>query len=572
MQMESGYTGGGRKETLVLAGIAIFLAALLLRFVGLGSRFLLPGESALAVASLGVARGSGITSLVPWPGDALFFGLNAATFFVGATSNFWARFWPALFGTAMVVLPFFLPVQDQREKWRNVIFAALIAISPSFVFWSRRLDGSIGAAFGALLFLVFLFREGRFSHYVAGVGLALVLLSGRSGMPYLVSIGVVGAWMLAQRDRGSLRAKLVSDLPALILPLVVVYALVSTVGFTFLPGFGMAANGVAEWFGAFFKPGHIPWWWPALHLLLDEPLILLLAFVSFFDEEFWGRTKPALLLSWSFVALMLMLWQIGRSAGDLLAVLLPLAWIGAEALSRVVTSSDFRTRVLDWAYSAPALVTEIVLFFYLGITLAMYTQLGKPTVLLLSLAGVLILASVVLLSYTYVGLRGALQGFLVSLLVILTLYSVHLAVGLSIERNPLRYEAYLPQSVSADFQAFLDQVRAESFHKVGDDRLISIDVVDVRPEVRWVLLWALRDFDNTRFLDTLPRSPARIVVTPDSKTWIEQVHGYSGQEIAVLVNWSPAGVRGAQLLRWIQLRERGDPDSVSKVALWVAPK
>ncbi len=570
MQTESGFTDESRENSAICWALAVVFMAILLRFVRLGSGFLQPEESALAAASLSVAKGQGITPLVPWPGDALFFGLNALTFFLGAVSNFWARFWPALFGSATVALPFLLPSSNERERLRNLIFALLMTFSPSFVFWSRHIDGSMGAAFGALAFLVFLIKGGRRYRYAAGMALAILLLSGRSGVIYLVSAGIVGAWLLSQKEYEHLRKELFSDLKPLILPAVVVYALVSTSGFSFLPGFGIGANGIATWFQEFFKPGQITWWWAGLHLVLDEPLIIAAAAIALFDKEIWESPRPSLLFSWSFIALMLMLWQVGRSPGDIVAILLPLAWIGSESLSGVVASPDFRSKLSDWYYYIPLLSTEVVLFFYLGITLAMYTQLRQPGMLLLSLAGVLILCSVVVFSYTYAGIRGAVQVLLASTMTMLFLYSIHLGVGLSIDRNPLRYEAYVPRAVSADFQAVLDQVEAESFHKVGDEHLIPIDVIGVEPQVRWVLLWALRDFDNARFLDVIPESPAKIIITPDSKEWGKKLGDYSGQEIAVLEIWSPAGLRGSQLLRWIQLRERGNPDAVLKIALWVS--
>jgi hypothetical protein len=572
MQMESESIGEGRKGTWVLWPLAVISLALLLRLLSLGSEFLRPDEAALAAASLGVARGQGITSAVPWPDDALFFGLNTVLFFIGAVSNFWARFWPAFFGSALVAMPFLLPTQSERERWRNLIFASLLAVSPSFVFWSRHLDGSVGAAFGAFMFLVFLLRRRKYSTYASGAALALLFLSGRAGMVYLVSIGVVGVWLLSQKEYRWLGKQLLSDLPSMAISFAVVYALVSTVGFSFLPGLGIGAGGIARWFTDFVRPGQIPWWWIGLHLLLDEPLILLLALLAFLDKDLWNSPRPSLLFSWAFVALMLVLWQIGRSPGDILAVLLPLAWVGAEALSRLAFSDEFRTIAGDWNFSISIVVTELVLFFYLGITLAMYTQRGEPMLLLLSLAGAMIFVSVAVFSYTYVGVRGALQMVLVSTAIILLLYGLHLAIGLGIEGDPLRAEAYIPQAVSADFQSFMDQVRAESFHKVGDDRLVSIDVVGVDPRVRWVLVWSLRDFDNVRFLDAVPRSQAELVVTPDSPSWLKKVHDYSGMEISVLEDWSPAGVWGSQLLRWIQLRERGEPDAVHKVILWVSPK
>ena len=67
-------------------------------------------------------------------------------------SDFTARLLPAIFGTAIVILPFFL--RRQLGRWGALSVAILLAFSPLFMYYSRYARGDIYNAFFTLLLVV----------------------------------------------------------------------------------------------------------------------------------------------------------------------------------------------------------------------------------------------------------------------------------------------------------------------------------------------------------------------------------------------------------------------------------
>ncbi len=90
---------------------SLFAAALLLgvaiRFVNLGTAPLTDSEANLALQALALAKGNSIAAqaLSPEPG---YIVLTSWLFSMFGSSNFLARFWPALAGSLLVLLPWII--------------------------------------------------------------------------------------------------------------------------------------------------------------------------------------------------------------------------------------------------------------------------------------------------------------------------------------------------------------------------------------------------------------------------------------------------------------------------------
>ncbi len=84
--------------------LAIFFAGLCLRLVNLGKIPFNTAEAQNAYAAFLVANGLS-TSTAASP---VYEGLSAPTFFVLGASPFFARFWPALAGASLALVPLFL--------------------------------------------------------------------------------------------------------------------------------------------------------------------------------------------------------------------------------------------------------------------------------------------------------------------------------------------------------------------------------------------------------------------------------------------------------------------------------
>src|SRR5512133_155871 len=166
-----------------LYGLA-FLIALGLRMVQLGAAPLTDSEARLALQALHIANGAH-PPLGPQPAYIL---LTSILFKVIDNTNFLARFFPAIMGSAMVFTPFLF-----RERLRPrpaMILALLFAIDPGLVALSRLSGGTILAVSFAL------FAWGMWIHrrlVLAGIFTGLALLSGPSIWMGLVGFGL--AWL-----------------------------------------------------------------------------------------------------------------------------------------------------------------------------------------------------------------------------------------------------------------------------------------------------------------------------------------------------------------------------------------
>src|SRR3990172_7497091 len=130
----------------LLYSLIIFLA-LVLRFASLEDLALNEFEATAALPASELAGGAHPT-LGEQPGyvvlTSLLFGLFGST-------EFAARLWPALFGLALVALPYFW--RDLLGKKVALILAFLLAIDPGLVAVSRLAGGAVIAISAALMAL-----------------------------------------------------------------------------------------------------------------------------------------------------------------------------------------------------------------------------------------------------------------------------------------------------------------------------------------------------------------------------------------------------------------------------------
>jgi len=161
-------------EQALYAGI--FLAALLLRIWDLGSRAMHGDESVHAWLAWNLFTGAGYQYDPVYHGP-LQFPVTALFYFLFGVSNTSARLMAALFGTGLVLLPWFL--RPYMGRAAAIVAAGFLAISPAFVYVSRLERDDIFSCFFALAIAIgilgyFQTRQARYV-YLIGASLALSL-------------------------------------------------------------------------------------------------------------------------------------------------------------------------------------------------------------------------------------------------------------------------------------------------------------------------------------------------------------------------------------------------------------
>ncbi|MCJ7667862.1 MAG: glycosyltransferase family 39 protein, partial [Anaerolineae bacterium] len=175
-----------RSWLTVEVGLYLLFIALgtALRLWGLGQRPLSPEEADLAYRAWRFYEGLGGEPR----GSPFLFHVTALSFLVFGPSDYAARLIPALAGSALVGLPYLL--RSRLGRVGALLVSALLAFSPSYIFFSRTLGGEIIVALGMGAFLFGLLRYGESRSprhlYIAFAGLALSLVADSEAYTILV--------------------------------------------------------------------------------------------------------------------------------------------------------------------------------------------------------------------------------------------------------------------------------------------------------------------------------------------------------------------------------------------------
>ncbi len=158
----------------VLYGL-ILIFAIFTRFWDLGSRAQHHDESMHAFYSWELSQGRGYQHN-PLLHGPLLFHFTALIYFLFGTSDYTSRVGPAILGVALVFMPYFL--RKWLGRYGALAAAAMLAISPGFLYYSRFIREDIFAAFPQFLLFVAIVkyldeREDRYLYLTAG---ALALL------------------------------------------------------------------------------------------------------------------------------------------------------------------------------------------------------------------------------------------------------------------------------------------------------------------------------------------------------------------------------------------------------------
>jgi uncharacterized protein (TIGR03663 family) len=196
------------REVLLYAGLVAL--ALALRLYDLGSRPFHHDESQDAYFSW-ILFDKGDYKYQPILHGPLRFYLTAATYSFFGDTDFTARLAPALMGTSMVAMPYFL----RRQLGRVAAFTAavLLAIGPSYLYFSRfaREDIYFAAISLALLVVVFRFLDAPRRWHPALIGALIALGFGTKETMYItgfVAFSFFAIFLVREGRGGPTRAAL----------------------------------------------------------------------------------------------------------------------------------------------------------------------------------------------------------------------------------------------------------------------------------------------------------------------------------------------------------------------------
>jgi uncharacterized protein (TIGR03663 family) len=562
----------------VVLYILIGVVAVGLRFYALGAQPLRESEAAQALTAWRFYQGNwkGATGYSP----LLFLG-NDFTFALLGASNALARLVPALSGTALAVLPYFL----RRRLGRSGALAAslLLALSPSTLFFSRYLEGQIVVAACVLAVLVGFFgyvdsKQPKYAYLTAG---ALALSLSADPMVYtfvlifgtfLLLLGLVDrladvdmgwsavlvAWRTAREERDLLKNS--------VLVLATVLVLVCTAFLLNFAGLPVALDFLPTWLAQLGpQVGAQPWYYYFQLLALYEPLILafgLIALVYYYLRQ--RDLLTTFLLYWTVAAAVIYTLAGQKASGNVLLLVLPLALLTSLLLGRFW---DQLAQAATWGAEGLFTTLSLPVVIYFAIQLAGYASSGQAVYLYMALVAFLVLPILVALCWMWLGQGPALRCGGIILALALAMPTVGLSMGLNYHRaadprEPMVTEATLPGIV--DLVTTLEQV---SSHQEGDPHVIAVTVEEATGPI---LAWHLQDFGNTRFVEQLsPSIETPVVITLAEEEEPTLGGSYVGQSFALQARWNLQGLTRTELVRWLLYRDAPTPVKSRDVVLWV---
>ncbi len=526
-----------------------------LRLWGLGQRPLSPEEADLAYRAWRFYQGLGGDP----SGSPLLFHTTALSFLLFGPSDYGARLIPALAGSALVGLPYLL--RSRLGRIGALLVSALLAFSPSYIFFSRTLGGEVVVALGMVVFLSGLLRYGEKRSprdlYLAFAGLALSLVADSEVYTTLVIyLSFLPLLLLSGQPGGrGWRDDLLSATWLRALAFFGVIVLLASTGGLLNPrGVQAAIDLFPAWLGQWSGQG--PWSYYLLLLLSYEPLIFVLGLLG---VGFVGHRNlfSAFFVYWFGVSLIISTLMGEKSPAALLQMTLPLLFLSGMLLEELVASMggriSWRKEGLYLALSLPAVVYLFLQWagsFYL-------VETGRNLLLLLAFS---FLACVLFLCYSWLGRGVAVRGGV--LLLCLVLGALTWRAGWRVNYGMEMAEPLLGQATSPDIHNLVEALESLSNQRERDRHSIGITLLGEDS----TLLWYLRDFPNTELISTVTRH----ITTPVVITSQEELPlpNYRGQRFRLWSSWLFQSLGGRALLEWYLYRE-GLPPLTRDIIMWV---
>lgn len=537
--------------------LIVFVIALALRLTLLGEPPLNDQEAVWALQAHRLAAGK-----APLVGaQTAYVNLTAALFFVFESSDFLARFVPALAGAALTWLPY--AFRRRLKPIPGLLLSIFLALDPGLVALSRQ----AGSPILALTFALFAWAcWDNYRPRLAGLFAGLALLSGPALWPGLLGLGLAWVMQRAWMPSNPARPKTTPSLVGWRSALVCAGGVMFFVGSLFL----LSPSGLTAWLSGL--PDYLRGWWtssdvPAWRLLLAlvayQPPALLLALIALLRGWQQGNKRPRRLSLWLLSALLLALLYPSRQVSDLEWTLIPLWGLAALEMARHLRVPR-ENRLEVWGVAV--LITVVLGFAWLNmLSLARLTWPSpEATARLWLFFGALLLIAI---SLILVGLgwsfTAAKYGGLYGLLIILGIYTLGAAWGATGLRTPHGMELW--DAVQRPVQARLlaQTVGETSEWSAGDAHTQQVTIVGIdSPAMQWLL--RRNPLETTTLLDPTA-SPPMLITSSLAELNLPAV--YRGQDFAWKrsIWWNDMDVFA--WLRWLTMRTM--PEQTEDVILWV---
>lgn len=545
-----------------------FALALTLRLLRLGELPLGDDEARWALQGLNLAKG--LQPVIgPQPAYVLLTGL---VFYLVQASNFAARLVPALFGAAIIFIPY--NFRDRLGSKAAIILAFLLAFDPGFLALSR-LAGSPILVITSLLFALGYLRTGKLR--AAGIWTSIAMLAGPMLWPGLIGLGI--AYGL---QRGIFAPTSQEPDQEMITPLLSFpvdrkawLTLIAYAGGTYIifgsffllasGGLGAGLASIPAYFGGWLDVTDVSVSRLLVGLTAYEIMAILLALAGMVRGILKQDRVVISLGFWLLAALVLGLAYPFRQFSDLGWSLMPLLALAAIELSGYLVPIQNG----NWETIGMAVFTTAILVFaalnYSAIALVPLDQSALQLrwwILFGSLG--LLAVSMAMVAFGW-SIPTAAQGGIWGTLAVLIIYTLSATMASGSLRTYRTFELWPSGPYVGQVDTLVRQMNDLSRWKTGVNSVLDVTIAGVDSPA---LFWTLRDWPVTALPDAnLSGSTPSIVIASDQFSSDEIQSAYRGQDLSwrVFPIWDQGLI--SDWMRWSILHEF--PKNDEKLILWV---
>ena len=539
-------------EPLLYTGI--FFLGLLLRLCRLGSLPLTDYEATWAFQAFSIAQRSAVVV----GSQASYVGLTSLSFYLLDSSRFVARFWPAIMGSLIVLLPYIW--REKIGKWPALTLAFCLAIDPAMLCAARQTGGPIFALIGLITGLSLLYYK---KPAMAGVSLALALMGGESFWMGALILGTT--WGLSvllnihpfsgedQQKTGTEEPSLKSGIPWKVLAYFAgTLIIVGSSFFLYPAGLSGILAGFPEFIKRFYSSSGAAFWQPLLALFTYQFLPLVLGLWAGIKAWFVKDDLGRVLSVWFLIAVIFVLIQPGRQVIDLVWAIIPLWVLTARHIVGNVKWFE-ESRIVQLA----VILFTVVMFVFIAMNLKSLAdpalQQGDALKYTIAVAaGVCLLIITVILIGLGWRFDVALHGFMIGFGVFLLVYMISFSLSSLGMKSGQRAELWRRGRNIPLNDLMVNTIEDLSNLSIGESHAADIIVTGLNTSD---LAWGLRRFENVEFMTYIPAERQPMFVITELEDMPELSASYRGQDF-LYYQW-PAWeqMKLVDTLRWVVNRQ-----------------
>lgn len=536
----------------------ILIISLALRFALLDRTPLNEAEAKLAMEAWNLAQGRDVMI----SGQPGYVALTAPIFYIFKTGNFLARFWPALIGSMVALLPFLF--RERLGKTTALVLAVLLALDPFLISMARSANGSMIALVGLLAGIGFWYLR---RPVWSGISLGLSLLGGVDLWPGLIvfALALFAAPKTLRSIWGGGGGNRKTDGRFMAISLAVTAGVIGTVFLTTPAGISSVGSSLIEYFKSWGMPAQTPYYSAAIIWLILEIPVLVFAIWGLIRGIKHQNPLTSFCGIWAGLALLLALVNHSRNLEELFWASVPLLVLAATVISQLIPCIRVESKIVFYAEAAA--VIALCEFSFMNFTNLVNSNNMNPEDLRNRIIGVLLplvlLAVVTALFAWGWSAASTRKGLLLGIGVILLAGWIGSAWKAADLGSRPEFEFTSSQGYAVGEKNLLKTVSDLSLWSTSQANRIDIQIVNIESDS---LKWALRNFDNIQVEQSFnPNLSSSIILTPQNIV-IESENVYRGQNMVWLSEPDFASMSVRDWAKWALFRTA--PQKNTELILW----